>query len=109
MLSRHQVNERARRNLFAVVQPLEYVCYVDLIRAMGYWIVCEGFLFNLDYRICGTPDNIHLEMSRNGFSNEFITEISNNSITKDNYQTTKKDEYNREVERYGRHIEVGLP
>jgi hypothetical protein len=108
MFSRQRINGRARRNLFMIIEQPTYflVCLVD---CAGIWMINNAIIFNLDYRFCGTPDNIYLEMSRNGFSEEQITEIINNSITKDNYQTTKKDEYNRELEQYERHVEVGFP
>lgn len=52
-------------------------------------------VFSLEYRITGTPENIAaaLRLSEDPFGEEQIAEILANCISKDNYQTTKKEEF----------------
>lgn len=56
-------------------------------------------VFNLQYRITGTPENITaaLRSYEEPFGDEQIAEILADCISKDNYQTTKKEEYEEET------------
>lgn len=60
----------------------------------------QNAIFNLDYRITGTPCNIVTALKDCGYSDFQILEALENSITKDNYESTKKTEYLEELERY---------
>src|SRR5258708_6300190 len=51
-------------------------------------------VFNLTYRITGTPEHIASSLRYVGYSEAQIQEAIADSITKDNYLTTKKEAYN---------------
>lgn len=55
--------------------------------------------FNLTYRIAGTPNNITLALRLHDppYDEDQINECLANTITKYNYQTTKKEEYDNEI------------
>jgi len=55
-------------------------------------------IFNVQYRITGTPQNVALALQYAGFDNNQIQRILNDSITKDNYQTTMAAAYNTEIQ-----------
>jgi len=57
-------------------------------------------IFNLEFRITGTPSNISTSLKECGYLNYQIEEAIENSITKDNYESTKKTEYLEEIERH---------
>jgi len=55
-------------------------------------------IFNLEYRITGTPDDVRTALSRAGVSQEDIDRAIEDSITSENYQTTKAQEYEAELD-----------
>jgi hypothetical protein len=59
-------------------------------------------IFNCTYRITGTPENIRLALQQHNppYDEETINECINDSFTKYNYQTTKKQEYDDEINKY---------
>jgi len=60
----------------------------------------QNRIFNLAYRITGTQQNISTTLKEHGYSDSQIVQAIENSITKDNYESTKKIEYLEELERH---------
>lgn len=54
-------------------------------------------IFNTEYRISGIPENVESALRYAGYSDEQIKEAIANSITRDNYSTTKATEYKQEL------------
>lgn len=61
------------------------------------WSKDKTVIYSLTHRIAGTPELISSELKNEGLDNNKIQEIINNAISMDNYQTTKKDEYLKEI------------
>jgi hypothetical protein len=57
-------------------------------------------IFNTTYRITGTPEHIESALRYEDYSEDQIREAIADSITKDNYQTTKKDAYDEELKQH---------
>jgi hypothetical protein len=68
-------------------------------------------IFNCLYRISGTPENIRAALLAHNppYDEDTINECINDSITKDNYQTTKKEEFDEEVASYKKMKEDKAP
>lgn len=56
-------------------------------------------IFNLDCRITGTPKNVATTLKLHGLPDTHISKVLENSITKENYNCSKKIEYLEELER----------
>ncbi len=71
--------------------------------AEKYWAGSAGkagqpdMRYNLQWRIAGTPDNFRMGLPASGFSQQAIETIINESISSNNYQTTMKAAYDREI------------
>lgn len=57
-------------------------------------------IFNVTYRITGTPENVAEALRHVGYDDGEIKAVIADSITHDNYQTTKKAEYDEELENH---------
>lgn len=68
-------------------------------------------VFNLTFRISGTPENITsaLQSCQPPYDPQAIADCLADCITKDNYETTKKDEYDEEVAIYKKMIQDKVP
>lgn len=79
-------------------------CYRLLSGALRSWTSNDKeeltIIFNIKYRITGTPSNIFIALKNYGYSDFQIKEVIENSITKDNYDSTKENEYLEELERH---------
>jgi len=60
----------------------------------------NGTVFIVSLRISGTPAHIREALKHAQYSDEEITDFLNDAITKDNFQSTKAEEYNTEIEEY---------
>lgn len=54
-------------------------------------------IYNTQYRITGTPDNVRQALLYAQYSPEVVEGVIADSINRNNYQTTKRDEYEREI------------
>jgi hypothetical protein len=81
----------------------ENITRIHLSAASHFWIYnpeLNMIVFILPLRICGTPDDIRktLRSVEPPYSEEEINNYLKDAITKDNYQTTKADDYNKEID-----------
>lgn len=75
--------------------------YRPLSKALKLWNTDEqNEIFNLQYRITGTPLNITNMLKSYGISDIEIEYVMNNSITKNNYNSDKKTDYLEELKRH---------
>jgi hypothetical protein len=68
--------------------------------ALLAWSRCNQLIYNRTYRICGTPENIIMSLSYYGFSELKIRKIIKDSITNDNYLSSKNNDYEQEILRH---------
>ena len=68
-------------------------------------------VFIVPLRISGTPDNIKtaLKLAQPPYTEGEIDEFLEDAITKDNYETTKKEEYEKEIASYKKMKEDKVP
>lgn len=57
-------------------------------------------IFNVTFRITGTPENVAEALKYAGYDDDQVKAAIADSITRNNYQTTKKVEYDEELERH---------
>jgi hypothetical protein len=57
-------------------------------------------VFSLEYRITGTPEDIRRALQLAGVTQQDIQAVLANAVTRDNYKTTKANEYNMETDRH---------
>lgn len=57
-------------------------------------------IFLLDYRVTGTPENVTTALQYAGVAEDEINRAIANAVTRENYQTTKAEEYQAELDRY---------
>lgn len=57
----------------------------------------HGIVYNVEYRIAGTPENIEGALQYAGFSQQQINQALANAITRDNFQTTMKNVFDQEI------------
>ena len=99
--SRDLIRPFAEARQFARVGR-ENLTRVNLSVASHFWIYnpeLNMIVFILPLRICGTPDDIRktLRSIEPPYSEDEINNHLKDAITKDNYQTTKADDYNKEI------------
>ena len=101
--SRNKADEAEDKNVFINVGGVRFSTRL-LSGATRSWtsddLDEQKRIFNLDCRITGTPKNVTTTLKLHGVEDSQITKILENSITKDNYQSTKKTEYLEEIERH---------
>ena len=91
------------KNKSFVIVNCEKISRIGLSEAPQLWSSSDlnenMSVYILPLRICGTPDNIRkvLNSAEPPYSEEEIENYLKDAITKDNYQTTKADEYNKEI------------
>lgn len=64
-------------------------------------------IFNVQYRITGTPENVRLALQYAGVPAQEIERVIADSITANNYQTTKAREYQQELAAYQGRVRAG--
>jgi len=99
--SRDLIRPFAKGKSFARVGR-ENLTRINLSDASHFWIYNPELItiiFILPLRICGTPDDIRKELrsTEPPYSEDEINNYLKDAITKDNYQTTKADDYNKEI------------
>lgn len=57
-------------------------------------------IFLVVFRLSGTPENVALALKHAGYTEEQIKSFLSDAITSDNFQTTKKSEFDEEIERH---------
>lgn len=70
-----------------------------LSSAQNFWKKGLNYVYNLDYRLVGTPEEVERVLADAGVPESTIKEsMRNRTITKNNYNTTMKEEYEEELE-----------
>lgn len=64
------------------------------------WHINDQIIYNTEYRIWGTTEDIRMALKNAGISDSEIASVIENSITKNNYQSSKGIEYQAEIDRY---------
>jgi hypothetical protein len=85
-------------------------CYRLLSGALRSWTSNDleelVTIFNIKYRITGTPSNISIALKNVGYGDNEIKRIINDSINRGNYSSSKEFEYLGELERYRKFKEL---
>ena len=97
----HRAAQKAKtQNKFIWVGEYK-IFFKYMTNAIELWISDNiderNSLFNTEYRIAGTSGDIAISLINSGVSNDEIKNILSNSVTKDNYNTSKKTEFLEEL------------
>lgn len=98
----HLAKMTGKRELSHVGGDKKNVGGVRLSGAIKQWESSEPsknrMIYYLPLRIAGTPEDVATTLTYAGYQKNDIDTVLADSITKDNYQTTKKAEYEAELE-----------
>ena len=101
ILSIDSIETRTKNRFFVSVSSIKRFPCRFLSGALRSWAKCDveenTRVFILPLRITGTPENIRVTLKLYQYTEEEINNYLKDAITKDNYQTTKSEEYKEEI------------